>query len=96
LPFVEWEFLKEYINFAGEHIGCKSFFWVKKRVQGGHIMPHDLGPTPTGEDSFDCVNLWILDQSLAYETRKISFINYFGYLGLERGLQHDSRIRERR
>jgi hypothetical protein len=73
LPFVEDEFLKESINFAGEHWRQK-FFWVKERVQGWHIMPHDLGPTPTGEDPFACVNLWMLDQALAYGTRKVSFI----------------------
>jgi hypothetical protein len=73
LPFVEEEFLKESINFAGEHWRQK-FFWVKERVQGWHIMPHDLGPTPTSEDPFACVNLWMLDQALAYGTRKVRFI----------------------
>jgi hypothetical protein len=73
LPFVEEEFLEESINFAGEHWRQK-FFWVKERVRGWHIMPHDLGPTPTGEDPFACVNLWMLDQALAYGTRKVSFI----------------------
>jgi hypothetical protein len=73
LPFVEDEFLKESINFAGEHWRQK-FFWVKERVQGWHIMPHDLGPTPTSEDPFACVNLWMLDQALAYGTQKVSFI----------------------
>jgi len=73
LPFVEEEFLKESINFAGEHWRQK-FFWVKERVQGWHIMPHDLGPTRTGEDPFGCVNLWMLNQALAYGTRKVSFI----------------------
>ena len=32
------------------------------------------GPTPPGEDSFACVNLWMLDKALAYGSRKISFI----------------------
>ena len=73
LPFVEEEFLKESINFAGEHWRQK-FFWVKERVRGWHIMPHDLGPTPTGEDPFACVNLWMLDQALAYKNRKVSLI----------------------
>jgi hypothetical protein len=73
LPFVEEEFLKESIDFAGEHWRQK-FFWVKERVQGWHIMPHDLRPTPTGEDPFACVNLWMLHQVLAYGARKVSFI----------------------
>jgi hypothetical protein len=59
-------------------------------------MPHDLGPTPIGEDFFACVNLWMLDQALAYGTRKVSFLNYFVYLGQKRGLPHGSRIRARR
>jgi hypothetical protein len=73
LPFVQEEFLKESVNFAGEHWRQK-FFWVKEHVQGWHIMPHDLGPTPRGEDPFACVNLWMLDQALAYGTRKVSFV----------------------
>jgi hypothetical protein len=73
LPFVQEEFLKESVNFAGEHWRQK-FFWVEERAQGWHIMPHDLGPTPSGEDPFACVNLWMLDQALAYGTRKVSFI----------------------
>jgi hypothetical protein len=73
LPFVEDKFLKESINFAGEHWRQK-FFWVKERVQGWHIMPRDLGPTPTGEDPFASVNLWMLDQALAYGTRIVTFI----------------------
>jgi hypothetical protein len=32
-------------------------------------MPHDLGPTPIGEDFFACVNLWMLDQALAYDAK---------------------------
>jgi hypothetical protein len=43
LPFVEVEFLKESINFAGEH-WREKFFWVKERVQGWHVMPQELGP----------------------------------------------------
>ena len=38
LPFVEWGFLNESINFACEHMGRRSFFWFKERVQGEHIM----------------------------------------------------------
>lgn len=73
LPFVQEEFLKKSIDFAGEH-WREKFFWVKERARGWHIMPHELGPTPTGEDSFACVNLWMLDQALAYGTQKVSFI----------------------
>jgi hypothetical protein len=73
LPFVQEEFLRESVNFAGEH-WREKFFWVKERVQGWHIMPHDLGSTPSGEDPFACVNLWMLDQALAYGTRNVSFI----------------------
>lgn len=73
LPFVEEVFLKESVNFAGEH-WREKFFWVKERVQGWHIMPHELGATPTGEDPFAAVNLWMLNQALAYGTRKVSFI----------------------
>ncbi|MGZ8485373.1 MAG: hypothetical protein ACXW6R_15715 [Candidatus Binatia bacterium] len=73
LPFVEEVFLKESVIFAGEH-WREKFFWVKERVQGWHIMPHELGATPTGEDPFAAVNLWMLNQALAYGTRKVSFI----------------------
>ncbi len=73
LPFMEDDFLKESVDFAGEHWRQK-FFAVKERSQGWHIMPHDLGPTPAGEDSFACVNLWMLDQALAYGAAKVSFI----------------------
>lgn len=73
LPFVQAEFLKESIDFAGEH-WREKFFWVKERVQGWHIMPQEMGPTPTGEDPFAAVNLWMLDQALAYGARKVSFI----------------------
>lgn len=73
LPFVQAEFLRESIDFAGEHWRQK-FFAVKSRVDSWHIMPHDLGPTPAGEDSFARVNLWMLDQALAYGTQKVHFI----------------------
>ncbi|MGZ8518754.1 MAG: hypothetical protein ACXWX7_01135 [Candidatus Binatia bacterium] len=73
LPFVEEVFLKESVIFAGEH-WREKFFWVKERVQGWHIMPHELGATPTGEDPFSAVNLWMLNQALAYGTSKVSFI----------------------
>jgi hypothetical protein len=73
LPFVEEEFLKESVNFAGEH-WREKFFSVKERVQGWHIMPHEPGTAPTGEDPFAAVNLWMLNQALAYGTSKVSFI----------------------
>ena len=73
LPFVQEEFLNESINFAGEH-WREKFFWVKERVQGWHIMPQELEPTAAGEDSFARVNLWMLDRTLTYGTRKVSFI----------------------
>jgi hypothetical protein len=73
LPFVQEEFLKESIDFAGEH-WREKFFWVKERARRVHIMPQELGPTAPGEDSFACVNLWMLDKALAYGSRKISFI----------------------
>ena len=73
LPFVQEEFLNESINFAGEH-WREKFFWVKERVQGWHIMPQELGPTAAGEDSFALVNLWMLDRTLTYGTRKVSLI----------------------
>ena len=73
LPFVEEEFLKESVNFAGEH-WREKFFWVKERVRGWHIMPHERGPAPTGEDPFAAVNLWMLDQARAYGTGKVRFI----------------------
>jgi len=37
-------------------------------------MPHDLGPTPTGEDPFAGVNLWMLDQELAQGPSEVRFI----------------------
>jgi len=73
LPFAEEKFLKESIDFAGDH-WREKFFGVKERVQGWHIMPQELGPTPPGEDTFACVNLWMLDQALAYVTAKVNFI----------------------
>jgi hypothetical protein len=73
LPFTEEKFLKESIDFAGEHWRQK-FFWVKERVQGWHIMPQELGPTPPGKDSFACVNLWMLHQALAHVTARVNFI----------------------
>ena len=73
LPFVQEEFLKESIDFAGEH-WREKFFWVKERVQGWHIMPQELGPRPAGADPFAAVNLWMLDQALAYGASKVSFI----------------------
>ena len=42
LPFLQEEFLKESINFAGEHWRQK-FFWVKERVRCWHIMPQEIG-----------------------------------------------------
>jgi len=72
LPMVEEEFLKESINFAGEHWRQK-FFWVKERVQGWHIMPQGWGLRPRRR-SFSRLNLWMLDHALAYGTSKVSFI----------------------
>ena len=73
LPFGQEEFLKESIDFAGEH-WRKKFYRVKEQAKGWHIMPHELGPTPTGEDSFACVNLWMLDRALAYGAGNVCFI----------------------
>ncbi len=73
LPFVEEEFLKKSIDFAGKHWRDR-FFAVKEHVQWWHIMPRDLGPTPAGEDAFACVNLWMLDQAFRYGTGKVCFI----------------------
>lgn len=73
LPFVEEEFLKRSIDFTGKHWRDR-FFAVREQVQGWHIMPQDLGPTPAREDPFACVNLWMLDQALAYGTKKVCFI----------------------
>jgi hypothetical protein len=73
LSLMEGEFLRESINFAGDH-WREKFFWVKERAQRWHIMPQELGPTPAGEDAFACGNLWMLDKALAYGARKVSFI----------------------
>ena len=45
LPLMQEEFLKESIDFAGEH-WREKFFWVKERARRWHIMPQELGPTP--------------------------------------------------
>ena len=73
LPLMQEEFLKESIDFAGEH-WREKFFGVKEHARRWHIMPQELGPTPPGEDSFACGNLWMLDKALAYGARKVSFI----------------------
>jgi len=73
LPLVEEEFLKTSVDFAGQQ-WRERFFAVKKQVQGWRIMPQELGPTPAGEDPFACVNLWMLDQALAYGAKKLRFI----------------------
>jgi hypothetical protein len=73
LPFVEEEFLNNSVDFAGKQ-WRERFFAVKKQVQGWRIMRHELGPTPAGEDPFACVNLWMLDQALAYGAKKLRFI----------------------
>ena len=73
LPLMQEEFVKESIDFAGEH-WREKFFAVKERARRWHVMPQELGPTPSGEDSFACGNLWMLDQALAYGSRKVSFI----------------------
>jgi hypothetical protein len=73
LPFVEEEFVKKSIDFAGQHWRDR-FFAVKQQVQGWHIMPQLLGPTPAREDAFACVNLWMLDQAFRYGTGKVCFI----------------------
>ena len=73
LPFEQEAFLNQSVNFAGEH-WREKFFWVKKRAQGWHIMPQELGPAPLDKDSFARVNLWMLDQALAYGSAKVNFI----------------------
>lgn len=73
LPFVEEEFLTSSIDFAGTHWRDR-FFAVKQQVQGWHIMPQEPGTKPAREDPFACVNLWMLDQALAYGTKKVCFI----------------------
>ena len=71
LPVVQEEFLKESINFAGEH-------WRENFLgQGARpVLAHNAvraGATPTSEDPFACVNLWMLDQALAYGNQKSQF-----------------------
>lgn len=73
LPFVQEEFLNQSVNFAGEY-WREKFFGVKERTQGWHIMPQELGSTPADKDSFARINLWMLDQALAYGSAKVNFI----------------------
>jgi len=73
LPFVQEEFLKKSVDFAGEHWRQK-FFAVKEHAQGWHIMPQELGVIASSDDPFARVNLWMLDQALAYGTEKVRFI----------------------
>jgi len=73
LPFVEEKFLENSVNFAGKQWRDR-FFAVKEGVQGWRIMPQELRPTPARQDPYACVNLWMLDQALAYGTKKVCFI----------------------
>ena len=73
LPLVEEKFLENSVDFAGKQWRDR-FFAVKKQVESWRIMPQELRPTPAREDPFACVNLWMLDQALAYGTKKVCFI----------------------
>ena len=73
LPFVE-EVVPQSVRQFCRRTLAEKFFWVKERVRGWHIMPHELGPAPKGEDPFAAVNLWMLDQARAYGTAKVRFI----------------------
>ena len=73
LPFVEEKFLENSVNFAGKQWRDR-FFAVKEGVQGWRIMPQELRPTPARQDPYACVNLWMLDQALAYGPKKLRFI----------------------
>jgi tetratricopeptide (TPR) repeat protein len=75
LPFREPEFIDHSIMpcVSGEE-WRERFYAVKSKEAALRVMPQELGALPSGVDSFERCNLWLLYTALAHGIDKVRFI----------------------
>jgi hypothetical protein len=72
LPFEPEVFAKESVDFAGDNWHLR--FEAACAASSLHLMPQEGGPLKAGEDSYEQVNLWMLDAASRFGAEKVDFI----------------------
>lgn len=79
IPFEEPTFLANSVDFAGGNWHDR-YLAVKSKATL-HVMPHELGPLPAGENAYERNNQWMLEQAARFGGEKIAFISLWNGLG---------------
>jgi hypothetical protein len=79
IPFEEPTFLANSVDFAGGNWHDR-YLTVKSKATL-HVMPHELGPLPAGENAYERNNQWMLEQAGRFGGEKIAFISLWNGLG---------------
>jgi hypothetical protein len=72
IPFDEPTFLANSVDFADANWHDR-YLAVKSRAVL-HVMPHELGPPPPGENPYERNNRWMLESTARFGGRKIAFV----------------------
>jgi len=72
IPFEEPTFLEKSVDFADRDWRAR-FFAAKARATL-HIAPRELGPLQDGDDPYERVNRWMLDQGSRFGADKLDFV----------------------
>jgi hypothetical protein len=72
IPFDEPSFLTSSVDLADAN--WHQRYLAAKSVATLHVMPHELGPLPPGENPFERNNMWMLESATRFGDEKVAFI----------------------
>jgi hypothetical protein len=72
IPFEEPTFLEKSVDFAGGD--WRARFFAAKARGVLHVAPRELGPLQDGDDPYERVNRWMLEQASRFGADKLHFV----------------------
>lgn len=72
IPFEEPTFLEKSVDFAGGD--WRARFFAAKARGVLHVAPREVGPLQDGDDPYERVNRWMLEQASRFGADKLHFV----------------------
>ena len=72
IPFEEPAFLEKSVDFAGGD--WRARFFAAKARGVLHVAPREVGPLQDGDDPYERVNRWMLEQASRFGADKLHFV----------------------
>jgi hypothetical protein len=72
IPFEEPTFLEKSVDFAGGD--WRARFFAAKARGVLHVAPREVGPLQDGDDPYERVNRWMLEQASRFGADKVDFV----------------------